>query len=230
MPAFKRRFRKRRTGRKTGRRARTNLRVSRSLMFNPRPIFTETFKIYNPEDPLAPPYRLSSNTGGVLRVRISDMPQIAQYEALYQKYRIIKAKFILLPQFVSTSSDVNAAQYNASLGLGNWGMARIITAINDTPSTPAPINEDDILEDNGCRLHTGKSKLVLSCRPVPDTLDANGNQFTTKGKFINFTSAGPDIWHYGIRWWYTLPNPGGNITDVPYFVYVKLTFQLADPR
>jgi len=226
MPVFKRRFRKRRAMK---RRARRNPRVTRSLMFNPRPIFTETFRIFT-DDPLAPPYRLDSNAGGVLSVKISDMPQIAQYEALYQKYRILKAKFICLPQFVSTSSDINAATYNQTQGAGAWGMARIVTAVNDTPNTPPPANEDDILEDNGCKIHTGKSKLVLSCRPVPDTLDANGNRLTYKGKFINFTSVGPDITHYGIRWWYSLPNPGGNTTNVPYFVYVKLTFQLSDPR
>lgn len=225
MPTFKRRFRKR----KTGRRARRNPRVARSIMFNPRPTFTETFRIRG-NDPLAPDYQMDSNGGGILKVRISDMPQIQQYKSLYQKYRILKVKFICLPQFVTTSSDVNSAAYNASLGLGNWGMARIATVINDTPNLPFPVNEDDILEDNGCKIHTGKSKLVLTCRPVPDTLDANGNRFTMKRKFLNFVSTGNDIDHYGIRWWYTLPNPGGNIQNIPYYVYVKLTFQLADPR
>jgi len=223
----------RRRGRKSNRparRARVNRRVNRARMFNPQPVFTETFRIFT-DDPLAPPYRLASNSGGVMSVRISDMPQIAQYNALYQKYRILKAKFICLPQFVTESSDVNAASYNGSQGLGNWGMARIVTAINDSPQQLIPLSENDVLEDNGCRISTGKPKLTFTCRPVPDTLDANGNRFTMKNKFLNFNgTAGPDITHYGIRWWYTLPNPGGNIQDVPYFVYVKLTFQLSDPR
>jgi len=205
-------------------------RVPRGPRFNPRPVFTETFRIFT-NDPLAPPYRMASNTGGVLSVKISDMPQIAQYNSLYQKYRILKAQFICLPQFVTESSDVNAAGYNGSLGLGNWGMARIVTAVNDSPAQLIPLSENDVLEDNGCRISTGKPKLVFTCRPVPDALDANGNRMSFKGKYINFNgAAGPDITHYGIRWWYTLPNPGGNIQDIPYFVYVKLTFQLADPR
>lgn len=211
------------------RRRRVNRRTNRARMFNPRPVFTETFRIAG-ADPLAPYYRMASNTGGVLAVKISDMPQIGQYSALYQKYKILKATFICLPQFVTESSDINAATYNGSQGLGNWGMARIVTAINDTPDTPAPLSENDILEDNGCKISTGKPKLVFSCKPVPDTLDALGNRMTFKGKFLNFQSTGPDITHYGIRWWYTLPNLGGNIQDVPYYVYVKLTFQLADPR
>jgi len=229
MPYIRRR-RVRKSNRPLRRAGANRRRATRALMFNPRPIFTETFRIPG-ADPLQPAYRMQSNTGGILVARISDMPQLAQYSALYQKYRILKATFICLPQFVSESSDLNAANYNASLGLGNWGMARIVTAVNDSPDPNPPLSENDVLEDNGCKISTGKPKLVFSCRPVPDTLDANGNHMTFNGKYINFiTTGGPDIAHYGIRYWYTLPNPGGNITDVPYFVYVKLTFQLADPR
>jgi len=216
--------------RKAGVRRRFNRRANRARgMFNPAPVFTETFRIPG-QDPLAPQYRMASNTGGVLTARISDMPQLAQYSALYQKYRILKATFICLPQFATESADINAASYNASQGLGNWGMARIVAAVNDSPDAAFPASEQDVLEDNGCKILTGKPKLVLSCRPVPNTLDANGNKMTFKGKYLNFNSTGTDIAHYGIRWWYTLPNPGGNIQEVPYYVYVKLTFQLSDPR
>lgn len=210
------------------RRAARRFAVGRPLRANPRPIFTETFRLFT-DDPLAPPYRLSSNTGGVLSVKISQMPQIAQYTTLYQKYRILKATFICLPQFVSQSSDVNAAYYNQSLGLGAWGMSRLITAVNTSPEAVAPVAEDDILEDNGCKIHTGKPKLVLSCRPVPDTLDANGNRMTLRNKYLNFNPTG-DITHYGIRWWHSIPNITPNSQDQFYFVYCKLTFQLADPR
>lgn len=199
----------------------------RALMFNPQPVFTETFKLGSP-DPLRPYYQLDSNAGGVLAVRISQMPQVAQYNALYTKYRILKAKFICIPQFNTESADVNSANYNNSIAIANWGMARLVTSVQDSPDTPVPLSENDILEDNGCKIQSGKSKIVLSCRPVPDLLDANGTKLTQRGKFINFNSVGPDVSHYGIRWWYTLPT-ASNIS-VPYYVYVKLTFQLADPR
>lgn len=158
------------------------------------------------------------------------MPQVAQYSTLYTKYRVLKAQFICLPQFVTESSDVNAATYNQTQGAGAWGMSRIVTSIQDSPAQPVPLSENDVLEDNGCKIHTGRPKLLLACRPTPDTLDANGVIMTQRGKFINFSSSGPDVTHYGIRWWHTLPNPGGNIENRPYFVYCKLTFQLADPR
>jgi len=205
-------------------------RPIRSVRFNPQPVFTETFRLLRP-DPLAPPYQLNSNTGGILTVRMSQVPQIAQYNSLYTKYRILRAQFICLPQFVTESSDVNAAYYNGSLGLGNWGMARIVTSVQDSPNVPIPVSEDDVLEDNGCKIHTGRPKIVLTCKPVPDTLDAAGNRLTYSNKFINFNvPPAEDTEHFGIRWYYTLPNPGGNIDNKPYFVYCKLTFQLADPR
>jgi len=231
MPA--RATRRTRRGRKSTRAPRRRLplgKFRRSLMYNPQPVFTETFRMAVGSDPLRPYYQMDSNAGGVLSVRISQVPQIAQYSNLYTKYKILNAVFICLPQFPSESSDANTAGYNQSLGLGSWGLARIVTAIQDSPNTPVPVNENDVLEDNGCKILVGKPKLTLACRPVPDLIDANGTKLTQRGKFINFNTVGPDVEHYGIRWWYTLPNPGGNTQNFPYFVYCKLTFQLADPR
>lgn len=193
-------------------------RFMRSLRYNPQPIFTETFKLGS-DDPLRPYYQLDANAGGVLSVRISQMPQIAQYTALYTKYRILKAKFICIPQFNSESSDLNAAIYNGSTGLGNFGMARLVTAVNNSPQQINPLNEDNVLEDNGCVIHNGKPKLVLSCRPVPDLLDANNVAISSIGQYINFnTPVNPDVVHYGIRWWYTLPNLGASIQNMPFCV------------
>lgn len=198
--------------------------------FNPQPVFTETFRLGS-EDPLRPLYQLDANGGGVLRVRIDQMPQIAQYRALYTKYRIIKAKFICLPQFVTQNSDVNAAIFNSTVPSDGIGMGRIVTVVNNSPQQINPINEDDVLEDNGCLIHTAKPKIVVSCKPVPELLDANGVVLTQRMKFINFNGpASPDVYHNGIRWWYTLPSLAATSRNIPYYVYCKLTFQLADPR
>lgn len=206
------------------------LRALAMSKFNPQPVFTETFRLLDEVDPLVPAYQLSSNTGGVLSVRISQMPQISQYRNLYTKYRILKAQFICLPQFNTESADINAAAFNVSSTLSAWGMARIVTSISTSPQPSAPTNEDEALEDNGCKIYSGRPKIVLSCRPTPDTEDALGNQMSLKGKYLNFEASAKDIDHNGIKWWYTLPNLGASTTDVPYFVYCKLTFQLSDPR
>lgn len=207
------------------RRRRVNRRVARSRMFNPQPIFTESFILPAPGGQ----YTLAPNAGGVLSVNIDDIPQVAQYNTLYQKYRILKVKFICIPTHNSASADVNA-QLPAG-GMLNAGLSRVVFAVNDSPNLVAPANEATVLEDNGCKIVCGSPKLTMSCRPVPDTQDSLNNRFTMKNKFLNFSAVGPNIAHYGITWWHSQPVlPGGAGYGVPYLVYCKLTFQLSDPR
>jgi len=157
---------------------------------------------------------------------MTGIPQVAQYSNLYQKYRILKAQVLLLPSYVA--HDENVAITNAAAGQPWTGLGRFTYAVNDSPNLAAPANEAVVLEDNGCKILPFKPKLTLSCRPVPDLLDANGVRMTLGRKFINF-NAGPDATHYGITWWYTQYG-GGAPTTNPVQVIVKLTFQLSDPR
>lgn len=209
-PKFKRRLRRRPV-------ARVNRRVARARMFNPRPVFTETY-IHS---------TITQNTGGVLAFNISSIPQIANYSTLYQKYRILKAKVMLLPSYVAHDEGVAIA--GAAAGQPWTGFGWFTYAVNDSPNQVAPANEAVVLEDNGCRVLPFKPKLTLSCRPVPDTLDNNGVRMTLGRKFINFNPGQPDATHYGITWWYTQYG-GGPASVNPVQVIVKLTFQLADPR
>lgn len=197
-------------------------------MFNPQPVFTESFVLKTG----AVTYQLVPNAGGTLAVSMSDVPQLAQYTTLYQKYRILKAKFICIPQWNTESADVNSASYNASVvpPVLQTGLSRIVYAINDSPDLLPPLSEDQVLENNGCKILCGKPKITMSCRPVPNTQDANGVQMTFKNRFINFEAI--NIPHYGITWWHSQPGSAGAGTGlgVPYQVYCKLTFQLSDPR
>jgi hypothetical protein len=194
-------------------------------MFNPQPVFTETYKLSTLNGG-----SMAGNAGGLLTTRISDLPQVAQYSTLYQKYRILKAKFICLANWNSESSDLNSSMYNQSIGIANAGMYRLAYAVNDSPAQVVPANENDVLTDNGCRVVAGKPKITISCRPAPNTMDANGVELTQRKKYINFATQGPDITHFGVSWWATFPFIG--VANVPptYEVYVKLTFQLSDPR
>jgi len=213
------------------RRKRVNRRVQRSLMFNPQPVFTETFRMLSPGT--GAPFSLSPNTGGVLTVNVDMMPQLAQYSTLYQKYRILKTQFICIPDWNTDSFDQNAAIYNGgTFTTPSVSLARIVFAVNDSPNVPAPATEAAVLEDNGCKIVAGKSKVVMTCRPVPNTQDLNGNEMTFKQKYLNFKVAQPNAVHYGISWWHTQPVlPGGPSTiGTAYNVYIKLTFQLSDPR
>lgn len=207
------------------RRRRTNPRVSKLRMFNPSPIFTESFAL---PDPVAGgQYLLSPNAGGVLSVSMDNLPQLAQYDTLYQKYRILKAKFICIPTHNSAAADVNSNL--PAGGMVNAGLSRVVFAVNDSPNQAVPPSETAVLEDNGCKIVCGSPKLTMSCRPVPQTQDSVGNRFTMKNKYNNFGTT--NTIHYGITWWHSQPVlPGGAGYGTPYLVYCKLTFQLSDPR
>lgn len=195
-------------------------------VMNPRPVFTETCRLTLPG---GADFTLIPNTGGRLAVNMGQLPQLAQYTSLYQKYRILKTTFICLSPVNSESNDINAEFYNLSQGVVNTGMSRLVFAINDSPDIPAPANEDAVLTDNGCKIVSGKPLIRISCKPVPDTVDANGVRLTTRGQFINFNPAGPEVTHYGVTWWHSQPTTAA-APLAGYFVYAKITFQLADPR
>jgi len=228
-------IRRRQTKRKYRGRRRAKLgmyRGRRLMRFSPAPVFTETYRL--PDD-------LSPNAGFLLAPRISQIAQIAQYSALYQKYRIIKAKFLLIPNF-SGGTDQNVSIYNTVSGnfptipgVSSAGSARIVYVIDNSPNQAAPVSEDATLQENGCKIRMATNMVRMACKPVPDIKDANNNEITLKGKYLNFSDSGPEIAHYGIRGWinhpYSLGTGSFNIADsLKFAVYVKLTFQVAEPR
>lgn len=201
-------------------------RVVRGIRANPQPIFTETFRL--PENSVEP------NTGGNFLFTMAQVPQLLQYVKLYNKYRILKASIMLLPSYAE--QDQNSGEYNAGASTYAHGMSRFVHAIQDTPNAPLPASEDDVLQMNGCRIRPVRHKLGMICRPTPNLKDATGASLTLRGKYINFLNTptgplGPEIVHSGISYWYTQPSLGTTPQlNNQLFAYVKLTFQLADPR
>ena len=191
--------------------------LRRMRMFNPQPVFTETYALTS----------LPSSAGGVLKFSMDQVPQLTQYNTLYQKYRILKARVLLYPEF--NSFDQNQAENNAALSRSTFGLSRIAWAINDSPDLAAPTSELDVLKDNGCKIRTITDRGVkLHCSPVPNVEDANGVQMTFRKKFVNFGS--PNIAHSGISYWISQLTTGTPGTENVTLAYVKLTFQLSDPR
>jgi len=191
----------------------------RRMLFNPQPVFTESFKIATP---------INSNQGFLLSPSMDLIPQLGQYTSLYQKYKILKAVWLIMPQWTG-GTDQNAALYNSSVPVVNVGTSRVVYAVNDTPAQTVPASEAIVLQDNGCKIRFLDKKLTIHNRPVPDTKDANGVQMTFSNKFINFASTGPNITHYGVAGFISQYVGGGTAVQ-PYEVYCKLTFQLADPK
>ena len=225
-------FRRRPLRRKPLALVRANSRVSRPRMFNPQPVFTETFDAGSVGMLYSPP-TATTTYAGLLAMTISSVPQIAQYRNLYQKYRILKAVWLFVPRW--GGSDVNVAQSGIPSNTTYWSQTRIVYAINDSPAQTVPANEAAVLQDNGCKIRTMSSMLKIAHRPVPDLKDSNGAQLSLKQKYINFaTGAQPDVNHYGISYFLTCPDytVTGGTTVVPprWDVFCKLTFQLSDPR
>lgn len=226
-----RRFRRRarstrrvRRGRRVG--GRLMGRGRRLAVYNPKPIFTETYSYLT----AGHDYICEANGGVLLTANVDKIPQLAQYTNLYTKYRILKATFICLPKW-NNSQDQNAAQYNASNSTYGYGALRAVYAINDSPAQVDPTSEAIVLQDNGAKIKmVPQSGLRITCRPVPDTKDANGVQMTSRGSFINF--AATNVSHYGVSLWLSQPvtATGSNAVLNSVYGYVKLTFQLADPR
>ena len=201
-------------------------------MFNPQPVFTETFLAGNVGMLYVPP-TATTTYSGLLAMNISSVPQIAQYRNLYQKYRILKALWMFIPRW--NSSDINVAQSGIASNPTYWSQTRIVYAINDSPDQQVPANEAAVLQDNGCKIRTMNSMLKISHRPVPDLKDSQGAQLTLKNKYINFaTGSTPDVSHYGIPYFLTCPDysasSGTTVVPPRWDVFCKVTFQLADPR
>jgi len=207
-------------------RGRLHNRIRRRHLYNPRPIFTETYSYLS----TGHDYICLANAGTLLTANMDNIPQLAQYTNLYTKYKILKATFICLPKFTN-QQDQNAAQYNASNATYGYGAMRAVYAINDSPDQAAPASEAAVLQDNGAVIKmVPQGGLRITCKPVPNTKDANGVQLTEKNKFINFSST--NVPHFGVSMWLSQPFTATGTSAVlnSVYGYVKLTFQLADPR
>lgn len=196
-----------------------------SRAFNPSPIFTESY---------VERVNLSVNAGFLLTTKITNLAQVAQYSSLYTKYKILSAKFMLMPYFQAGSSDENAATYNNSQGQGAAADTRVVYAIQDSPNQAVPVSESAVLQDNGCRIRFLKNKVVIRCKPVPQREATDGVFESQKvGPFINFDVTAPGVTpaHYGVVGWISQPVSGAaHVIPNQVMVYVKLTFQLKDPR
>lgn len=210
--------------RRMGRKMRLMRGVRRRLV-NPQPTFTETY---------ASPF-INANAGGVFAARISDIPQINQYNTLYRQYRINWIKVMLLPAYGYSGSDANAALYNNSVGVPYVGAPRITFAINDSPGVVAPANEAQVLEDNGAKIQMIVNKWSKSFKPVPDVQQTStgGGLVYSKQKYkqwFNFITdlVGNNPLHYGISYWITQPTAPGATGN--FQVFYKVNFSLRDPQ
>lgn len=194
---------------------------------NPQPTFVETFRLQDVINVTAAPYL------DAWKVRISDIPQIADYTALYNQYRINWVQHMLIPAY--NSEEANQAGANQGSGvLGYIGQPRIAYAIQDSPNVQPPATEQEVLEDNGCKIKTIHNVFKVSHKPVPDVAvfsNAAGQTVYTKQKykqFFNFTAVpANNPLHGAVQ--VAITSPGFNSSH-PMAHYVKVSFTLRDPK
>lgn len=197
----------------------------RRLAFNPMPSFTETYN--GPQ--------IVANAGGQFTARISDIPQIADYQALYNQYRINWIKVIVIPDF--GVGDPNTYNQNFVGGVPAVANSRIAWAINDTPALANPVNEAEVLTDNGAKIRTLQSKWSCSFKPRPDKFTgdaAGGPGVAVREKFSQWLSFADPVVpannpiHRGVSYWISALAAGGGTQA--YNVYYKVNFSLRDPK
>lgn len=207
-------------------------RIRRRVLSN-QPTFVETYN--KAADNVF--VQCGGTAGKLFKVRIQDIPQVAQYANLYTQYRINWVKVMLVPQYNTQSSDFNAATYNQSMPSASAGMARIVYSIQDSPGQTDPTSELEVLEDNGCKIKPMGKMWSCSFKPVADVTINNGSGgvIPVRQKYkqwFNFDTATPanNPYHEGVKAFITLPGTTSDTAGISWTAYYKVSFTLRDPQ
>lgn len=215
-----RRMRIRRVGRGGAAAARARLGYYRTR-FNATPTFTETLKLTNLNT------GTTGTAAGLLAVAMTQIPQVGDYQALYNQYCIRSVQFIVMPEYDQYDSNNASTATTAAVTA-----PRFVYAINDSAKQIAPSTEQDVLSDNGAKIRMLDKPIKVRFRPVAQVsvTDSNGNQVfeTRKNRWLSFDDIG--VAHSGLAWAMTQTVPNGTLALPGCVVYAKITFSLRDPK
>lgn len=186
---------------------------------------------------------INSNDGGFFSTRFIDLPQAANYSALYQEFCIKKMTVKLLPYFASSDPNQISANAAATPAITQTYQARLLTSVQLSSQQVAPTSELDVMTDNDCKIRTNNGKpITLVCYPQPDLAAAQpGTLFTSyvatntkTQKWLNtdnsqVTSSGTSVVHNGIRWWLNVPTSPSGLKGAYYDVYIRVVVGLRNP-
>lgn len=172
---------------------------------------------------------VTSNYSGGFAFRLSDLPNVSEYAALYDQYKITGIKFKVMPK---SDNLAQAANSNTISGFG-----QIITVI-DNDDAIAPTNKDDLLQYRTCKV-TGPAR-KHSRYIVPKMLNtvyrtgltSAYNSISCKWLDMSIT----DVPTYGIKLWIDPPVLNGLAAtpyaalQVPYDVYATYYFKCKNTR
>lgn len=181
---------------------------------------------------LGPTYvNAPAGTGFALGMKMTDLPQVANYSTLFTQYKILGVKLLIIPR--ATNTDSSTLQAGVVSGVAN---TRIAYAIQDSADYNPPASEIDVLACNGAKVRTGNRPFTVKYRPVPRLDQTDGTTLNTVGvgakpQWINFDSHGADVLHYGVNMWVTTPaNSVGAYPIAVNDIYAYISFACRDPR
>lgn len=213
-------------GRRVGavRRRPTRLPRMGKQMYNPLPTFVETFQ---PLDSQGRPVPIAANAGGTLAVRITDIPQVAQYANLYNMYKVNWVKVIL-------TARSNSIDQSAWLATGRGNQTPIMYyATQDTPFAPNPATVQDVLKMNGARIKPLITYWSKSFKPTAAVQETTAGGVVNKREVKQYytfdtVTTGNNPLFQGIAYFIACAIQG---SDTPLFdVTYKVCFTLRDPK
>lgn len=164
--------------------------------------------------------------------KLQDCPNYAEYQALYDQYKITGINFKIMPK---TDNVANAANSNTVSGFG-----QIITVIDYDDSVVSGLTRDDFLQFQTVKVTgpTRKHTRFLKPKQLGIVYRASGTtgQAVVPARFLDMGLA--DIPHFGVKVWIDGPtrNPllGANDINSPltviYDVYATYYFKCKNTR
>lgn len=171
----------------------------------------------------------ASNYQGGYAFRLSDLPNNAEYAALYDQYKITGVSFKIMPKWQNPGNGANS---NTVSGVG-----QIITVI-DNDDASNTFTKDDLLQYRTCKVTTPGR--VHKRFIVPKMLNAvyrTGVTFAYNSvacKWIDMTLT--DVPTYGIKMWIDPPVQNSLVAvpitplQIPYDIYATYYFKCKNTR
>lgn len=155
----------------------------------------------------------SSGQGIKLLTQMNKVPQVGSYKDLWNSYKIIKAKFTIIPKWGPETFNEAALATLAAAPLKET--TRFAYAVNDNDDNLVPPSSElEVLQDNGCRVKMFTRPLNITIRPKPlleqQTSIGFTHVFQNRGQWIEFDDIGPAVQHVGLDGYFTAVN---NLTD-----------------
>jgi hypothetical protein len=158
--------------------------------------------------------------------RLSDLPNVGEYSALFDQYKFTGIKFKVMPK----NSNVGGASNTTSVP----GYGQIITVL-DWDDANNPITKDELLQYGSCKVsHPGRQHHRYFRPHMLNAVYRSGVSFaynTMACKWIDMTIT--DVPVYGIKLWVDGPTAVSSLNVpvvVPYDIYATYYFKCKSTR